>query len=150
MAVRLDEGGEAAPYSPPKTATVSSVIPKKMKIVPITPITPARKRNGLGPLIPTPGPSFPVPSPPLSGVTIPSTKTAKAYTSIPSGPANPNTTGLGSQVKSNLGDSLFGLFGSEGVTQGITGTGNGTGVTSGISNIVWIGLAVVLGYFLIK
>jgi hypothetical protein len=59
---------------------------------------------------------------------------------------------LGSQVKLTEAN-LFGSFGSEGIlgetgTEG--GTGNGTTVVSDIPNYIWIGLALLLGYFLIK
>jgi hypothetical protein len=129
MAIRTDEI-LTPPVPPVVVKPVSSGPRKKMSIIPIKNIAPVSK---------TVSSTSKIKSPPLAFVINP----------VEKGPANPKTTGLGSQVKSDTEEELFGS-GSE----GIFGTGeeaeNGAGSLSGVSGYVWIGAAILLGYFLIK
>lgn len=140
-------GGRAAREGGGKIipSTVSPSAPGPIKIVPI--------KTAPVPKFPVPGPIIAVPlkltpfgsspdtytSPTISGTI----KPLGSYNN----PTSPNTTGLGSQVKADL-ETLFGSFGSEGVTGG-EGT-NGKGIFSNIPVFVWLIAAVGLGYFLLK
>jgi hypothetical protein len=87
-------------------------------------------------------------SPPEPGqITIPSYSSTSPVSKNSGNPASSNTTGLGSQIVSGISE-LFGGGGSLGLEGG--GGILGIGETAGVSNLVWIAVAVVAGYFLLR
>lgn len=130
MAIGTDEV-LVPPISPPAIKPISPASKKKITIVPIKNITPVKK-------------------------VVSSTITTKPLSVVPPkyiykpGPASPYTTGLGSQVKPDTEVSSFGSFSSEGISGNGEKTINGAGPLSGIPGYVWIGAAILLGYFLLK
>lgn len=144
--VRADEpnGIAVPPPSPPPSITTKTLpgAPRKgMKIVPITPLAPVAKKTVIpSSTVPTKG--SPVPSLPVT-----SKKT------VVTGPADPGTTGLGSQVRLSAEDAeSFGSFGSEGLFGGGSASqaGNGVGALSVVPGVAWIGIALLGVYFLTK
>ena len=132
MAIRADEI-LTPPVPPVVVKPVSSGPRKKMSIIPIKNIAPVSKT------VSSPPPPF-VPNPFIFGLP----KNPRII-----GPADPKTTGLGSQVKSDTKEELFGS-GSEGIFGMGEEAENGAGSLSGVSGYVWIGAAILLGYFLIR
>ena len=138
-------------YKPTITPSIPDSASKIIKVIPVTNITPVKKPSakiGIVPIIN------------LTPVQIPGTipgiiSSPGKSSTIPGNPGGAKTTGLGSQVISpSEAESLgFGSFGSLGIS-GEGGTlengGNGMEIFSGIPTIVWIGLACVAGYFLLK
>ena len=131
MAVRTDEI-LTPPISPPIARSISPSPKKKISIVPLKNLTPV-----IGKIITSPAKPITLPIIPPKYIYKP-------------GPGSPYTTGLGSQVKSDTEVITFGSSGSEGVSGNGEEAVNGTGPLSGVPGYVWIGAAILLGYFLLK
>jgi hypothetical protein len=142
----LPESPSRPPVAPGRITPASP--PGKIGVIPIRTPTPVQTggpgKIGVVPIAFTPVNTVPA-SIPTYKPSVPSVP-GKITPQGTGNPANPNTTGLGSQVVSDL-EGLFGSGGSQGISGGTVT--NGKGVLSTVPNIVWILLVLGAGYFLL-
>ena len=149
---RTKAGGESRlPISPelPSVRPPLIILPTPPGVIRIP-----EKGKVIGPFLPLPPGVI---EPPKKGTVIPRFSTTTPAS--PSGPAGMGITGLGSQVRPSGQDSLFGGFGGSEIFSGagrITkslSAGDSTSISLTVESwraLLFLGLALVAGYYLLK